>query len=140
MTKQRFSNWRKLAIGGAAALLLPALAVSTAQGQTRDPVSELIRKAQAREQDNGFCAGITDWPAGTRETYVYFLNVAAVGFGKVNRFQSNTHCQFDRVTAVFTNASGAKCVSYTWFACATGKGCGLGQDTECQKNGDWERQ
>ena len=138
MTRQRSAKWRNLAIGAAAALLVPALSMAMAHAQ--DTVAELLRKVQAREADNGFCATIADWPAGTRETYVYFLNVAVVGFGKVNRFQNDTHCQFDRVIEIFTNASGAKCVRYTWFACATGKSCGSGEDTECQQGGDWQRQ
>lgn len=136
-------KWRRFrfaSLAGAAALLVPVLATAPAQAQSRDPVSELIRKAEAKEPDNGFCVNITDWPAGTRESYVYFLRVAVLGFGKVNRFQNNTHCQFDRVTEIYSGPSG-KCVRYTWWACATDKGCGRGTDAECQQaNGDWRRQ
>ncbi|HEY7609858.1 MAG TPA: hypothetical protein VIF14_11555 [Alphaproteobacteria bacterium] len=125
----------------AAALMMPALAVQPSHGQAGpDPVSELIRKAEAKEPDNGFCARITDWPAGTRETYIYFLGVAVLGFGKVNRFQNNTHCQFDRVTEIYSGPSG-KCVRYTWWACATDKGCASGSDADCRMpHGDWKRQ
>ena len=141
MIAQRPNVRRRAAIAGAALLLASAAATTPSYAQTGpDPVSELIRKAQAKEPDNGFCAGITDWPAGTRETYVYFLRVATVGFGKVNRFQNNSHCQFDRVTEIYNGPTG-KCVRYTWWACATDKGCGYGSDAEClQADGDWKRQ
>jgi hypothetical protein len=126
------------ALAGAAGAL--SLAVGVAAAQAPDPVSELIRKAEAGEPDNGFCASVTDWPTGTRESYVYFLRVAALGFGKVNRFSNNTQCQFDRVIEIYNGPSG-KCVRYVWWACAAGSNCGRGEDAECRTaSGDWQRQ
>jgi hypothetical protein len=112
-----------------------------AQAQGRpDPVSELIRKGDAREMDNGFCATVTDWPPGTAEGYVDFLRIAVIGYAKVNRFRNNAQCQFDRVTDVFNGPTG-RCVRYTWWACATGSNCVRGEDTEClQADGSWRRQ
>jgi len=71
-----------------AAAIAPLTAPARAQG-SGDPVAELIRKADAREADNGFCAGVTDWPPGTGEGYVQFLRNAAIGYAKVNRFRNN---------------------------------------------------
>lgn len=123
----------------AAALAMIAIPHAQAQGAA-DPVSELVRKADAREADNGFCAGITDWPPGTGESYVNFLRTAEIGYAKVNRFRNNRQCQFDRVVDVYNGPTG-KCVRYIWWACATGSSCARGEDTEClQADGSWQRQ
>lgn len=124
-----------------AAAMLAAAVPATAQAQGYgDPVAELVRKADAREADNGFCAGITDWPAGTSDGYVHFLRTAVIGYAKVNRFRNNMQCQFDRVVDVFSGPEG-KCVRYIWWACATGSSCARGEDTECQQaDGRWRRQ
>jgi hypothetical protein len=123
----------------AAAMTVAAIPAAQAQGNG-DPVSELVRKSEAREADNGFCAGITDWPPGTGESYVQFLRNAAIGYAKVNRFRNNMQCQFDRVVDVYNGPTG-KCVRYIWWACATGSSCARGEDTEClQADGSWQRQ
>jgi hypothetical protein len=123
----------------AAALAVAAIPHAQAQG-SGDPVSELVRKAEAREADNGFCATVTDWPPGTGEGYVNFLRIAAIGYAKVNRFRNNLQCQFDRVIGVFNGPTG-KCVRYICWACATGSSCVRGEDTECrQADGSWQRQ
>jgi hypothetical protein len=123
----------------AAALTVAAILPAHAQDRA-DPVSELVRKADAREPDNGFCAAITDWPAGTGGGYVLFLRSAAIGYAKVNRFRNNMQCQFDRVVDVYNGSTG-KCVRYLWWACATGSSCARGEDTEClQADGSWKRQ
>jgi hypothetical protein len=128
--------WTGLA---AAALALAAILPAHAQGNG-DPVSELVRKAEARENDNGFCATVTDWPPGTGEGYVQFLRIASIGYAKVNRFRNNAQCQFDRVVDVYNGPAG-KCVRYIWWACATGSSCARGEDTEClQADGSWQRQ
>jgi hypothetical protein len=130
----RASRWL-----AAAALAVVAIPPAQAQG-SGDPVSELVRKAEAREADSGFCAGVTDWPPGTGEGYVAFLRSAAVGYAKVNRFRNNLQCQFDRVIDVYNGPTG-KCVRYLWWACATGSSCARGEDTECrQADGSWQRQ
>lgn len=130
----RASQWL-----AAAALTMVAIPHAWAQGNG-DPVSVLVRKAEAREADNGFCAGVTDWPPGTGEGYVAFLRSAAIGYAKVNRFRNNLQCQFDRVIDVYNGPTG-KCVRYLWWACATGSSCARGEDTECrQADGSWKRQ
>ena len=139
-SRRRGSSLHLFSFGrGALALLMLAAAASAASAQAPDPVAELIRKADVKEPDNGFCAAV-DWPLGTRESYVNWLRGAVVGSAKVNRFSNGEHCQFDRVTQVYAGASG-RCLRYTWWACATGKGCARGDDAEClQANGDWQRQ
>lgn len=123
----------------AAALAVAAIPLAHAQG-AGDPVAELVRKAEAREADNGLCATITDWPPGTGESYVAFLRTAGIGYAKVNRFRNNMQCQFDRVIDVYNGPTG-KCVRYIWWACATGSSCARGEDTEClQADGSWRRQ
>lgn len=135
---QRERSRRNAAL--AAALMLAASgAAAHGQGVGPDPVAELIRKAEAREAENGFCATV-DWPPGTRESYVRFLEIAMTGFAKINTFQNGAHCQFDRVTEIYQGPSG-KCVRYTWWACASGKNCGRGADADCrQADGSWARQ
>lgn len=135
---------RALALGAgvchSAALLTAAAGVPALAQGYGDPVAELVRKAEARERDNGLCASITDWPAGTGEGYVHFLRSAAIGYAKVNRFRNNVQCQFDRVVDVYNGPEG-KCVRYIWWACATGSSCARGEDTECrQADGSWKRQ
>ena len=125
----------------AAALAASAAIVPAAHGQgMRDPVADLILKADARASDDGLCATITDWPPGTGESYVNFLRNAVIGSAKVNRFRNNAQCQFDRVTDVNNGPTG-KCVRYIWWACASGGTCARGEDTEClQADGSWQRQ
>lgn len=126
-------------LAAAAFLVLAAVPAAYAQAGP-DPVAELIRKGDARENDNGFCATVTDWPAGTRQGYTDFLRIAALGYAKVNRFSNPAQCQFDRVTEVYNGPTG-KCVRYTWWACATNSNCTRGEDTECrQADGSWSRQ
>ncbi len=124
-----------------AAAVLAAAPASPALAQGYgDPVAELVRKADSREADNGFCATVTDWPPGTGESYLQFLRTAVIGYAKVNRFRNNMQCQFDRVVDVFSGPEG-KCVRYLWWACATGSSCARGEDTECQQaDGRWRRQ
>jgi len=135
---------RSVAIGArpwCVAALLAAAAGAPAQAQGNgDPVAELIRRADAREADNGLCASVTDWPPGTGDGYVHFLRNAVIGYAKVNRFRNNTQCQFDRVVDVYNGPEG-KCVRYIWWACLTGGSCARGEDTECrQADGSWKRQ
>jgi hypothetical protein len=148
MIRRRFPSRRMTARRyvalGAASLLFLALAGPSARGQTGsaapDPVAELIRKADAKEPENGFCATVADWPPGSGQSYLHFLEIARVGFAKINTFKDGADCQFDRVTAVYQGNSG-KCVRYIWWACARGSTCGYGEDTDCkQADGQWVRQ
>lgn len=138
-------RWRRYAAkGGAALIALSSLAGggASAQGQTGapDPVAELIRKAEAKELDGGFCAAVSGWPPGDRRSYVYFLDGARLGFAKVNTFNAGAQCQFDRVTEVYRQ-NGRKCVRYAWWACVRGANCARGEDADCKlASGDWERQ
>lgn len=103
----------------------------------RPAVQEIVRKSNAGAAESGFCAGL-QWPVGSGEAYFAWLNGAAVGAEKINKFR-NGNCQYDRVDAVSTR-DGRKCVKYTYFNCKAGSTCGVSTDTECKKaDGGWER-
>jgi hypothetical protein len=103
-----------------------------------DPLAaEIMRKASAGEDENGFCAGVS-WPPGDAASYTAWLEAAVVGSSKVNTFKGGADCQHDRVTAVFQQ-NGRKCVRYTWYACQRGKNCASGNALACkQPGGNWD--
>lgn len=104
-----------------------------------NPLAELLRKVDAKEKDDGFCAKLR-WAAGdNRQRYVRWLEAAVEGSAKVNKLKGGTQCQYDEVTGI-TSDKGRKCVHYSWHACVTGSVCGGGADVECkQADGSWKR-
>lgn len=117
--------------GGALAIASPAFA--------QEQVAELIRRVQEGAVENGWCRANVDWPNGTRDTYVQWLEGARVGHAKANSFNNGRNCQFDFVTSVYQGRRG-RCVRYTWFSCNQGSRCTTGQDTDCKEGGRWVRQ
>ena len=137
MTSMTSNMTGSLAAVGAVAALALLAGPMPAAGEV-NPLQELLRKVEAKETEDGFCKTV-DWPKGdNRATYVAWLNGAAAGFGKVNKFASGT-CQYDEVVRVFMR-DGRRCVEYRWHACQPERTCGRGSDTECKsQNGEWNR-
>ena len=108
------------------------------RGRSETKVRELIRKADAREAESGFCTNI-GWPPGDMASYRQFLERAATGTNKVNTFRDRKNCQYDEVEAVFRK-DGINCVSYTWWACAGGGSCARGAAIACKVKDGWETQ
>ncbi len=108
----------------------PAMA-QTAEGRQ---IAEIVRKSEAGEQENGFCAS-TGWPPGDNlEWFTMFLRNARVGSWKVNAF-ANGNCQLDRVTLIVPENDG-RCITYRLYSCTKGGTCGIGQVTDClDRNG-----
>jgi hypothetical protein len=128
--------WNRTRLAAALFACMTAfLAAQSAEAQTRLS-GELVRKAEAREDESGFC-GKVNWADLNRNAYVRWLDGATVGTTKVNKFGSG-QCQYDEVTRI-SSRSGRKCVHYTFYACVPGKNCGVGRSVECKKAGDWER-
>jgi hypothetical protein len=122
-------------------LALTAFLVSglKAEAQTREQrvlIDEIVRKAEAREPETGFCAK-TGWPSGDDPAmFARFLKAAKVGSWKVNAFRSGT-CTYDRVTSVHME-NGGKCVSYRAHSCVTGKFCSAITTIDClDRNGNF---
>jgi hypothetical protein len=106
-----------------------------AQGQEDSMIRELVRKANAREQESGFCAR-TGWPSGeSRDGFTEFLRGAALNSWKVNTFRNKTVCNLDRVTKVHQE-NGGKCVTYDGWVCDKDKGCSVYKTVDClDRNG-----
>jgi hypothetical protein len=111
----------------AGAMLL--LCATTASAQKPELIADLIRKADAGQQEAGFCVG-TGWPRGDDiAAFTAFLNAAAVGMAKSNTF-ANGNCQFDSVIKVHEE-SGGKCVTLRTWLCVRGGKCGRVSTVEC---------
>jgi len=122
---------RNAALCGLAAVIFMMVGDPAAWAQNRQKqlINEIIRKAKAAEEDNGFCAK-TGWPNGDNlEVFNNFLKRAKAGTWKVNTFR-NGSCAYDVVTKVVAK-NGGKCISYTGTNCATGKKCGHYKSTDC---------
>ena len=108
--------------------LLLGLDVTLASAQT-PLMKELVRKAQSKEQEDGFCAR-TAWPLGDSSAdFAAFLRKAATESQRATTF-SNGACVFNLVTRVHME-NGNKCVSYTYYTCSRGAACGLGKSVDC---------
>jgi hypothetical protein len=119
---------------GSMLVLLCCNVVGYAQGNEQALINEIIRRAEARASEAGFCAD-TKWPPGSGlEAYTAYLRAAAVGSWKVNTYDSG-NCSYDRVTGVHWE-NGGKCVTYTYWTCTKGTTCGVGSSVNClDKNG-----
>lgn len=151
------SGWLVMAGWRAAALLVGlvlagAVGIDPAVAQTggasgtaqdlragTDKVREILRKAEAKEAESGFCRGI-GWVPGDGASYERFLEQAAAGSNKTNTFKNGQNCQYDRVDAVFRKDD-IRCVSYTWWACSGGGSCGRGSAIACKnRQSGWDTQ
>jgi len=122
-------NIRKIVAGSALALLCSSSVTAFAQSREQQTIDEVVRKAEAGENENGFCSR-TGWPTGNNyDGFVAFLRAAAVGSWKMNTF-NNGNCELNRVTKVH-HESGAKCVSYSLWKCSKGGTCGTGAVVDC---------
>ena len=114
---------------GSMLVLLGCNVAGYAQGNEQQLINEIIRRAEARTPEAGFCAD-TKWPPGSGlEGYTAYLKAAAVGSWKVNTYDSG-NCSYDRVTAVHWE-NGGKCVTYTYWTCSKGTTCGVGSSMNC---------
>jgi len=129
---------KRMIIAGSALML--ALSSMAVLGQSREQqtIDEIVRKAEARERENGFCS-IVGWPPGDNwEGFAAFLKGAHVGTWKVNRF-ANGNCELNRVTRVHQESIG-RCVSYSLWSCPKGGTCGTGKVVDClDRNGKLTR-
>lgn len=103
---------------------------AVAQGSAaQSDIDQMVRKAEGREKEEGFCQKLA-WPPGlTLEQFTTWLRAANETSWKVNLF-ANGNCQYDRVTRI-DNENGGKCVIYTYYTCSKGGTCGVGQSTDC---------
>ena len=117
------------AMSALAGVMLLLGAGTSASAYKPELIADLIRKAEAGQQEAGFCAG-TGWPKGDDvAAFTSFLSAAAVGTAKSNTF-ANGNCQFDSVIRVHEE-SGGKCVTLRTWICVRGGKCGRGSTVEC---------
>ncbi len=118
-----------LMLAGFIVLLVGGVVGARAQSADEKKIDEIVRKAEASEPEDGFCAG-TGWPPGdSRDGFTAFLKSAAVKSWKINSFK-NGSCTLDRVTRVHQE-NGGKCVTYSGWTCAPGKTCGTYKTVDC---------
>ncbi len=110
--------------------LLFALLCSNSRVHAQQPlIDEIVRKAEAREPEDGFCSR-TRWPLYTYEGFLSHLKAARVGTWKVNKYE-NGACQLDRATAV-RQQDGRKCVEYSYWTCSRQRNrCGATSSVDC---------
>jgi hypothetical protein len=119
----------RLLVAGSALLALCGARAALAQ-PAQAQIDEIVRKAEAKEAEGGFC-GTVRWPPGDSwDGFTAHLKAARVGTWKVNTFK-NGSCQYDRVTEVHQEGD-AKCVSYTFWSCSKERNsCAVGKSTDC---------
>ena len=123
------SNAARWLAAALTALTLACGGGAAAQDSELRMIEEVIRRAEAREPENGICQ-TTRWPPGdSLEAFTAYLNAASVGSWKINNF-ANGNCAYDRVTAIH-HENGGKCVSYTYWSCTRGGSCGIGRTVDC---------
>jgi hypothetical protein len=110
--------------------LLCASANAFAQARDQKQIDELVRKAEAGEAADGFCAR-TGWPPGDSVAdMTVFLGAAVVGGPSHVRTFSTGACVFNRVTDVHQE-NGGKCIGYTFYTCPKSGVCGFGKSIDC---------
>jgi hypothetical protein len=99
---------------------------------------ELIRKAEAREPENGFCA-TTNWPPTEPKRNDAMREQATVGLRSVDTHNNGAICSSLLVTEVLFRG-GRKCLRYNYWVCERGSACGTGKSLDCkQADGYWNR-
>jgi len=135
MSRVSTSRWRHAAARGALAALL-ALTAAVAHAQDAK-VSELMRKVDAREMEDGFCA-TTGWRPGSAESNRAFREGAVAGSTSVDTFKDGALCATARIEEVYFR-EGRKCLRYLWWACERGLRCAGGATRSCKgADGMWE--
>jgi len=135
MSRVSISRWWRVAARGSLAALL-ALPATEAYAQDAK-VSELMRKVDAREMEDGFCA-TTGWRPGSAESNHAFRESAVAGSMSVDTFKDGALCATARVEEVYFQ-EGRKCLRYQWWACERGLRCAGGATRSCKgADGRWE--
>lgn len=131
-----FFRLRKPAWTLVAFAALQAMAGADAYGQDA-LLRELIRKSEAGEAENGFCA-TTHWPATDPQKNDAFRDRAALGDRSVDTHKDGTLCSSLLITDV-TTQNGQRCLRYTFWVCERGSTCGSGESFRCRNaDGAWE--
>lgn len=124
-------------VAGAFAIVLGLALAGTAAMAQEEIVRELVRKAEAREAENGFCV-TTGWPAGSPETNRAFRERAVPGATSFDTFRDGAVCAMARVLAVYQH-EGRRCLRYQYWVCERGDTCGGGFTRTCKDaDGNWQ--
>ena len=110
-----------------------------------DPlIRELMRKAQAKESENGLCARVADKDGARlyQDPDLHFYKRRPAGstiqYSRRNAFLGKVTCGLYRVASVFT-MKGRRCVRIDHWNCVAGEACGAGRATECENaSGNYE--
>ena len=131
-----------LALAGLAAIASAPSARAQADTLTntaREQMSELVRKAEAREQEKGYC-GTLGWPIrGSLDPFYAFLDLGQPGGIYLAKLQTSTvrGCSYYRMGGVFMD-QGKKCACTVGWACTEGAGCVVSRATWCRNpDGRW---
>ncbi len=124
--------WGVFAVAVAAATSLVA---PPAQAQRDRLVSDIMRMADDKDPEDGFCKRVP-WRVAGNRAQEQFLDRAVVGTDEAAKF-SDGACSYTRVTQIYSNRYG-KCVRYTWWACGPGQTCNTGKTSWCKnRDGRW---
>lgn len=118
------------------AVIVMAFAPFPAHTQSDRLVREIIRKAEARNPEDGFCRR-SAWRTPGPRAQQRFLENAVVHSDEAARFEDGA-CSYTRVDETYRGRYG-KCVRYTWWACEPGTTCATGKTAWCkQRNGTFK--
>lgn len=105
-------------------------------------IAEVVRKAQGREAESGFCT-TTGWRVETAETHdsnIVIYDSGTVGSSKtfINRARGQTdYCAYLRIAQVFSEG-GQRCVrTHIWY-CSVGKTCAFSKFKGCRAPDTWK--
>jgi tetratricopeptide (TPR) repeat protein len=97
-------------------------------------LAELIRKAQANENENGFCATVP-WRDIRWREIVRHMDHAEVNSGYGNK--DREVCYWSQVVFVGTTSDGSRCVRSQALACSVGGRCKVESDVWCKVGNDY---
>lgn len=140
------SRFAGRALAAAAILVLAAAGALPAFGQgdplsntTREQMEELMRKGEAREMENGYCATLP-WPVrGSLQPFYAFLERGQPGGIYLAKLQTSNvrGCSYYRMDQIFTDA-GKKCARTVGWACTEGDRCVVSRAIWCREpSGTW---
>ncbi len=106
---------------------------------TREQMDEMVRRGEAGENENGFCATLP-WPVrASLQPFYGFLEIGRPGAVYLAKLQTTgvRGCSYYRMDVIFTDA-GKKCARTVGWACTEGERCVVSRAIWCREpNGTW---
>ena len=134
--------YSRAALAAIAVVSLGATAHAQSEGPSNtelEQMAELVRKAEARERENGHCATLA-WPVrDSLDPFYAFLDEGRQGGIYLAKLQIGNirGCSYYRMDATYTD-QGRKCARPMGWACTEGAACAVSRAAWCRRSdGTW---